>query len=1259
MIQSYCWKRSHAVQFYAVVVTALSSLSAVNGLAEEPRRKPSAEESLLSQKAPLDDASSAANSTSLVEQAKVAFGLTDAWIAPLQLPPDFENSLEVTVPIDSENLTLELWNHSVRASHFKLLVQVEDGSYIEEQPAPERTLRGFAPEYNGSVAAGSLLDDGLYLTILLGDGREYWVEPLASKLPLAAPNLHVVYRAEDVLSSGGSCATEAAEMSGAPAWEEGAPRGAACGTGICFAELATDADFEYFQDWGSTTAVQNRIQLVVNSMNVRYEQDVDITHVVSAMVVRTSDATDPYTSTQSNTLVGQVRTEWNTNLDDVPRDLTQLFTGKEIAGSTIGQAFNIAIVCTDQAYSYAQSDCCGSLACATVLHAHENGHVWGGFHCNPCGATIMSTPLECSATSFSAVNITEISNHRDSRTCLATGGAGLTPPFVDDFPTTTLDATKWNNVVNASSNSAGNIEPSAPNSLNIDGNDSITSVPIDLTHANPATFSYWWQRTGSGDSPENGEDLNVEYLNNLNAWTLLVAHPGQGSDTEPYQFATHTLPADARHAFLRLRFRGTSTATNGTDDFFVDDVNLDPGDIFPPAPNPMAFLVAPAPSPGDSAHELSMEAVEATDATGPVQYFFQRTNGPPAGNTSGWQTQRTWLTTGLAPNTTYALRVKARDNVVPPNETAYSSITVGHTAIETPTGVSTSDAGANQMTLTATGPLTSLASSLSGLFFEVLDPLSQPAGVGANIWTQNSLSASITVTGLSSLTTYSVRVKARNRSGVETPFTSAINVATIDALFTPGAPTLSGATATTLQLTIDVNGNTPAREYAIQCTGSSPADPTWDGQYVDQATGAPVAPASWETAGDPVTVTQLNPNVEYQFAVKARNAEGTIETSFGPESSAVTMALTPAALSVEPSPLHTAVLNVVPDADPALDNSTVAEFAIRCAASDPTDANWAGKYASESGHPSATAVWRTDADWGATSVNGLQLETAYEFQVKARNQDGIETPFGEGSLFTTGSDCNANAIADAAELAGCGGDPACADCNQNGRPDSCDLGLDIEQWASQVIDFSSQFPDLLPSYGAIQAIGEPDVSAYADSPLAWTPAGADDGLEHITVGFDAPVFANGAVVRENYNNGFVVRLDAVKLDNSLVEVWPLASGQSDDSAPGAVADFTVTWSETSYLVKGIRVTIDTTHIAGDYEEIDAIKLLGRTVATESDADLNNIPDSCEQATGACCVTGSCGLETENGCATLGGEYLGDDSVCEPSPCAPECLLEGD
>jgi len=174
------------------------------------------------------------------------------------------------------------------------------------------------------------------------------------------------------------------------------------------------------------------------------------------------------------------------------------------------------------------------------------------------------------AASFGDVSVAAIS------TLVTTSlGAPLSIPFSDTFPTTTVDITKWQLVSNVEINSVGLNEPTPDYSLNLDGTpvgrDTLMSHRIDLSGLSDVTVSYRYEQTGGGESPDNNDDLFVEYLDSLGNWILLSQHLGSGSDMNAYLKVEIPLPGEAYYGGFRLRIR--NQATQGLfDDWFVDDV---------------------------------------------------------------------------------------------------------------------------------------------------------------------------------------------------------------------------------------------------------------------------------------------------------------------------------------------------------------------------------------------------------------------------------------------------------------------------------------------------------------------------------------------------------------------------------------------------------------------------------------------------------------------------------------------------------------
>lgn len=153
--------------------------------------------------------------------------------------------------------------------------------------------------------------------------------------------------------------------------------------------------------------------------------------------------------------------------------------------------------------------------------------------------------------------------------------------FEDVFPSTTIDTTKWSVVNGATVDDVGIREPSGPYSLRLNshpsGGDSVESRAIDLSGCSSATLTYSYERTGDGFAPEEGDDLIIEYEAGW-IWLELDRRLGSGPDMTKYEQVIINLPRSALHAGFRFRIRTTGTADPVYifDDWFVDDVKVEP-----------------------------------------------------------------------------------------------------------------------------------------------------------------------------------------------------------------------------------------------------------------------------------------------------------------------------------------------------------------------------------------------------------------------------------------------------------------------------------------------------------------------------------------------------------------------------------------------------------------------------------------------------------------------------------------------------------
>lgn len=154
-------------------------------------------------------------------------------------------------------------------------------------------------------------------------------------------------------------------------------------------------------------------------------------------------------------------------------------------------------------------------------------------------------------------------------------GEPLSIPFEDMFTDISFDIYKWVQAVNVEVSTVGSDEPSAPFSANFNGNpngaDTLISQPIDLENESNLILSYYYQRTGNGDSPEADDDLFFEYMDSTESWQLLQQYLGSGEDMTEFVEEVISLPGEAYHSGFRLRIRNTSTP-GAFDDWFVDNI---------------------------------------------------------------------------------------------------------------------------------------------------------------------------------------------------------------------------------------------------------------------------------------------------------------------------------------------------------------------------------------------------------------------------------------------------------------------------------------------------------------------------------------------------------------------------------------------------------------------------------------------------------------------------------------------------------------
>jgi hypothetical protein len=302
-----------------------------------------------------------------------------------------------------------------------------------------------------------------------------------------------------------------------------------------------------------------------------------VTFQITTVIIHDTAAGNPYTTNNSQALLGQMAAHWQSAHTTVQRDIAHLFTGREIDGSVIGIAYLPGVCSFSQGYGLVQSRFTGNFAFRTGLSAHELGHNFAAQHCdttcNPCW--IMCSGLGgCGGvvTTFAPCSKTTITSFAASRPCLVPlPPPVLALPFTETFPSISLDPLKWtnNNGVGVS-NTAAN-PPSPPNALLFIQSSSVQTKELDTAGPNRPIFAaFRYQHTGV----EAGESLNVSCFNEFSsAFDPLGSVVSDGVNMTRFRYKEFKLPFTGLSA-TKGAIKFASSGNEFDDAWYIDDVSV-------------------------------------------------------------------------------------------------------------------------------------------------------------------------------------------------------------------------------------------------------------------------------------------------------------------------------------------------------------------------------------------------------------------------------------------------------------------------------------------------------------------------------------------------------------------------------------------------------------------------------------------------------------------------------------------------------------
>ncbi|MCP4248005.1 MAG: hypothetical protein GY778_13235 [bacterium] len=597
-----------------------------------------------------------------ITQAAVneALDVADAEIQTLAIREN-AGTLRTVLSFRGETWTITLHKYSMRSENFQVLVPDElTGEQVPIVPAPPRTYKGTVAELPGADVRASYVDGKLTGGIFLPDA-DYGFESLKKHGFADAANVYAVYDgAEWLNSSGGICGVTPDMRIGSA---DDLPSGMARGTGPMAAEIAIDADYHFFQKNGSSAqATIDDVEAVMAGVEARYSvASIEIYYIITTIIVRTELGSNPYTSSNCNTLLCQFRDEWNSGAyDTIQRDAAHLFTGRNPSGcigiAWIGTMCNVVATSTscgggaqNLAYGLSESRFVTfPFNSRTGLTAHEIGHNWSACHCDEFSCTGGGTDGDCDIMCSGAAGCSSAPTTFGFRATAAIVAFKNAAPCLDlvEFQAPTPNPMTWTSPPFAT------------------GATSIGMVATSASDATPPVEYYFQAVSGAGGQNDSGWQASNVYVDSGLVINGAYTYRVKARDAAPAQ--NETLYSDMASATTQAETPNAPTIVStgaSTMDLDVD-----------PAGNPAGTVFA-------------IQCASTTDANWD-QMYVDASGNPVAGEV--WQTDSTWAVitvNGLAlGGVEYCFHVKAKNDE--DVETSFSGTACDTTTVATQTVVS-------------------------------------------------------------------------------------------------------------------------------------------------------------------------------------------------------------------------------------------------------------------------------------------------------------------------------------------------------------------------------------------------------------------------------------------------------------------------------------------------------------------------------------------------------------------------------------------
>ncbi|HEY7784196.1 MAG TPA: M12 family metallo-peptidase, partial [Pyrinomonadaceae bacterium] len=341
------------------------------------------------------------------------------------------------------SFNLDLQPHDLRAPDYAS--QWIDSEHVAHQ-LPKEPITTFKGTLLGMLGQARMtVTETDVEGVLIAGNERYFIEPARKLSKTRSADEFIFYRATDLIPDTDTCGVTLADEIAAEEErarthiaDEQTPKSLVIPgvSPVRIVRLATDADAEFVAALGGAAAANTQIMNIMNQVDGIYQVEMGVGFQIVFQNAWADAGTQPYNTLLPSDLLTQFRNHWNANFGSVSRNLTHLWTGKDLNGGTIGIAY-LGVVCQSSTFSYGLSQrfpSAGGITVQTVsLTAHEIGHNFSARHTNQpgselprdveigCQSTIMEASIG-SGSAFCPYSQSQIIGHASNASCLLDSG---------------------------------------------------------------------------------------------------------------------------------------------------------------------------------------------------------------------------------------------------------------------------------------------------------------------------------------------------------------------------------------------------------------------------------------------------------------------------------------------------------------------------------------------------------------------------------------------------------------------------------------------------------------------------------------------------------------------------------------------------------------------------------------------------------------------------------------------------------------------